>query len=142
MPHILIDYTANLEAAVTQGRLVDAVHQAALDCGVFPVWGVRTLARRVDQYRVGNGDAGNGFVHISVRIAPGRNVELRHRVTHELFAAVQRVMGPLFERQRLGCQIDLSEFEAATTTYCNNLSNQPDPSTPTDESLIGRTPAA
>lgn len=141
MPHILIDYTANLDSTVRERRLVEAVHQAALDCGVFPVWGVRTLARRVDQYRVGNGDAGNGFVHISVRIAPGRTEAVRHRVTQELFAAVQRVMGPLFESQRLGCQIDLSEFEAATTTYCNNLSNQPDPSLPTDEPMIGRTPA-
>jgi len=130
MPHIQIDYTANLDRAVQERGLVEAVHQAALDCGVFPVWGVRTLAQPVSQYRVGNGAADNGFVHISVRIAPGRSVELRQRVVRELFAAVQQVMGPLFGSQRLGCQIDLSEFDAATTTYQNNLANTTDPAEP------------
>ena len=127
MPHIQIDYTANLDCPVRERGLVEAVHQAALDCGVFPVWGVRTLAQPVSQYRVGNGDAGNGFVHISVRIAPGRPEAVRQQVVQALMAAVMRVMGPLFEHQRLGCQIDLSEFNAATTTYCNNLAVSTDP---------------
>ena len=136
MPHIQIDYTANLAEAVTQGRLVDRVHQAAVDSGIFPVWGIRTFARALNDYRVGNGQAGNGFVNITVRIAPGRNLALRQRITGELFGAMLQAMAPLFENHRLGCQLEVSEFDADVNIYQNNLANTGDPAEP----LICRTP--
>lgn len=121
MPHIQIDYTANLADAVKDGRLVDKVHQAAVDSGIFPVWGIRTFAQVRGDYRVGNGEAGNGFVNVTVRIAPGRNLALRQRVRQELFGAVLAAMGPLFEYHRLGCQLEVTEFDANTSIYQNNL---------------------
>ena len=77
MPHIQIDYGAGLEATVDIQGLVDVVHQAAVDSGVFPLWGIRTFAQAVPCYRIGNGHPANAFVHISVRIAPGRSPEVR-----------------------------------------------------------------
>ena len=121
MPHIQIDYTANLADAVKDGRLVDKVHQAAVDSGIFPVWGIRTFAQTRGDYRVGNAQAGNGFVNVTVRIAPGRNLALRQRVRQELFGAVLAAMEPLFENHRLGCQLEVTEFDADTSIYQNNL---------------------
>ena len=48
MPHITIDYSANLEAEVTGANLASALHQAALASKVFPTSGIRIFARRVD----------------------------------------------------------------------------------------------
>ena len=123
MPHILIDYTANLEDAVTRGRLVASVHQAAVNSGIFPVWGIRTFARAVPEYRVGNGEAGNGFVNVTVRIAPGRDLALRQRIKQTLFEAVLQAMDGLFETHRLGCQLEVTEFDPAVTVYQNNLAS-------------------
>lgn len=136
MPHIQIDYSANLAAAVTDGRLVDRVHQAAVDTGIFPVWGIRTFGRALSDYRVGNGDAGNGFVNITVRIAPGRDLALRQRIRHALFDAVLQAMGPLFDNHRLGCQLEITEFDADISAYQNNLANTLDPVEP----VLCRTP--
>lgn len=130
MPHIQIDYSANLETAVTDACLVDVVHQAAVDSGIFPVWGIRTFARAVTQYRIGNGEAGNGFVNISVRIAPGRNLALRQRISRELFGAMLQTMDALFKTQRLGCQLEVTEFDAEVSIYKNNLAVTDDPSEP------------
>lgn len=126
MPHIQIAYSANLSGSVAESRLVDRVHQAAIDTGVFPVWGIRTFASALDDCRIGNGQAGNGFVHVTVRIAPGRDLELKRRVARELFAAVLQVMQPLFESHRLGCQLELGEFDASTSVYQNNLAESMD----------------
>ena len=134
MPHILIDYTANLEDAVTRGRLVESIHQAAVNSGIFPVWGIRTFARAVPVYRVGNGEAGNGFVNITVRIAPGRDLALRQRIKQTLFDAVLQAMGGLFETQRLSCQLEVTEFDPAVTVYQNNLAT----SNNTDEPVVCR----
>jgi 5-carboxymethyl-2-hydroxymuconate isomerase len=138
MPHIQIDYSANLADAVIDGRLVDKVHQAAIDSGIFPVWGIRTFARSLSDYRVGNGQAGNGFVNVSVRIAPGRHLELRQRITQELFGAMLAAMGPLFAQHRLGCQLEVTEFDAAVSVYQNNLANTDDPAEP----VVCRSPLA
>lgn len=136
MPHIQIDYTANLADAVSGGRLVDKVHQAAVDSGIFPVWGIRTFARPLSDYRVGNGETGNGFVNVTVRIAPGRNLALCQRIQRELFGAVLQVMQPMFEYHRLGCQLEITEFDADVSVYQNNLSNTRDPAEP----VVCRTP--
>ncbi|WP_114971619.1 5-carboxymethyl-2-hydroxymuconate Delta-isomerase [Rhodoferax ferrireducens] len=127
MPHIQIDYSANLETVVTDACLVDAVHQAVVDSGIFPVWGIRTFARAVAQYRIGNGEAENGFVNISVRIAPGRNLALRQRISRELFGAVLQTMDSLFKTRRLGCQLEVTEFDAEVSIYKNNLAVTDDP---------------
>lgn len=137
MPHIQIDYSASLADAVAQGRLVDRVHQAAIDSGIFPVWGIRTFARAVDDCRVGNGQAGNGFVNLSVRIAPGRSLALRQRIGQLLFGAVLDAMGPLFDKHRLGCQLEVTEFDAALSVYQNNLASTGSP----DEPALCRTTA-
>ena len=130
MPHIQIDYTANLADAVIGGRLVDWVHQAAIETGIFPVWDIRTLARALDDYRVGNAQADNGFVNITVRIAPGRSLEVRQRIARELFGAVLAAMGPLFDQHRLGCQLEVTEFDAAVSVYQNNLADTGNPVEP------------
>lgn len=136
MPHIQIDYSAHLEQAVRDGRLVQQVHQAALASGVFPVWGTRTFARPVPHGVIGNGDPGNGFVQIQVRIAPGRDLALRQRVMRELFAAVEAAMAPQFACGRIGCQLEVSEFDPAVNIYRNNLAETHDPA----EAVVCRRP--
>ena len=50
MPHLIVEYSANLERDVDIPRLVAAVHAAALETGVFPIGGIRTRAERRDIY--------------------------------------------------------------------------------------------
>ena len=130
MPHIQIDYTANLADAAGPQQLVERIHQAAADSGIFPVWGIRTFARAVMHYRVGNGDAGNGFVNITVRIAPGRDLALRQRIARELSAPVLACLQDLFRHRRLGCQLEVTEFDSAVTVFQNNLAGGTDPAEP------------
>lgn len=71
MPHIVIEYSANLEDEVRPMRLVEALHAAALETGVFPLAGLRTRAARREHYLVADGDPENAFVAVSVRIGEG-----------------------------------------------------------------------
>lgn len=120
MPHIQIDYTANLEADIQQRKLVDALHQAAVGSGIFPVWGIRTIAQPVVHYRVGNGAPNNAFVQVFVRIGPGRDLALRQHIASLLFEALMQSMGDLLETRRLGLQLEVMEFDAALTHLANN----------------------
>ena len=50
MPHVIVEYSANLAAAVEIKSLLAALHEAALETGVFPAGGIRTRAERRDEY--------------------------------------------------------------------------------------------
>ena len=88
MPHLQIDYSANLEAEIQERKLVDILHQTAAESGIFPVWGIRTIAQPAVHYRVGHGAPDNGFVQVFVRIGPGRDLALRQCIATLLFDAL------------------------------------------------------
>lgn len=125
MPHIDIEYSSNLQQEVDGARLVDVVHQAALDCGAFPRWGVRTFAKAVERFRIGEGEKASGFIRIIVRISPGRDLKTRHAITHSLFEAVCKPLEPLFAQDHLGCQLEIQEFEAEMSLSQYKLPGSP-----------------
>jgi 5-carboxymethyl-2-hydroxymuconate isomerase len=55
MPHIIAEYSANLEDRLDVQALVDALHQAAIDSKVAELVGIRTRAARRRHFRVADG---------------------------------------------------------------------------------------
>lgn len=126
MPHITIEYTPNLVDEVRQTDLVSAVHQAAADTKVFPLWGIRTLARPAELSRVAHGDPAVGFLQITARIAPGRDLATRQRVTQALFDAVLKQMAQVQAQRELGIQLEVTEFDQDVCLHWNNLNTPRD----------------
>ena len=57
MPHITIEYTANLEPELRLGALIAALHEVAAGIEAFPRAGLRTRAERRDHYLVAEATA-------------------------------------------------------------------------------------
>ena len=89
MPHITIEYSANVADHHDIDALVAAVHDAALDHGLPPADGLRTRAARRDDYRVADGDPDFAFVAIAVRIAPGRDADRKAEFIETLLNAAE-----------------------------------------------------
>ena len=85
MPHLNIEYSANLEEAMDVQALVDRIHETALETGIFPLGGVRTRAEPRKYYRIANGDPRAGYIHMVVRIGPGRDVDTRRSAGERVF---------------------------------------------------------
>ena len=77
MPHLIVEYSANLENDVDIDALLGALHAAAIKTGVFPLGGCRTRAARRDHYVISNDAPENAFVHLIARIGAGRSVETK-----------------------------------------------------------------
>ena len=77
MPHIVIEHSSNLEDELAPVRLVEALHAAALETGVFPLAGLRTRAERRDVSRIADGDPDHIFIAVSVRRARCRDSPAR-----------------------------------------------------------------
>lgn len=121
MPHIVVEYSANLEPQVSARRLVDALHEAALATGVFPLGGLRTRAERRDIYAVADGDPDNAFVAVLARIGEGRDAPTRKRVAEELMRVLERETAEAFRTRGLGLTVEVQEIDGAASLKTNNL---------------------
>jgi 5-carboxymethyl-2-hydroxymuconate isomerase len=96
MPHLRIDYTANLDPEVRMGELcsVLAATMAALedDSGakVFPLAGTRVLAYPAPFHAVGSGALENSFIYLNPRVTPGRTGAVVQVAGEALLAAVRQ----------------------------------------------------
>lgn len=93
MPHLIVEYSTNLDSMISIGALVDAIHHAALATGIAPVDALRTRAEPRNVYRIGDGHPNNAFVSIAARLGAGRTPEQKHEFLAAILEATETVLG-------------------------------------------------
>jgi 5-carboxymethyl-2-hydroxymuconate isomerase len=121
MPHLIVEYSANLENQIDILQLVEKIHQAALRTGVFEVGAVRTRAVKCDYYVIADGHRDNAFVAIMVRIAPGRPLETRQRLGQDIFDAACEFLETVYETTPIGISLEVQEIDKTAAFRKNNL---------------------
>lgn len=121
MPHILIEYSSNLKERFDIQSLVDRVHDAALETGVFPIGGTRTRAFGRDHYCIADGDPENAFVHVTVRIGTGREMATRQAVADRLFEETCDALADVYQTSPLAISFELLEIDPDFSRKKNNL---------------------
>ena len=123
MPHITIEYSANVGGLCDIDELVDVVHDAALNApfGDFPAAGIRTRAVARDHYKIADGNPRHGFASLHAQIGPGRSLEVKRSMVELLLAAVNQVLGPVQETEPLAISAKLTEIDATLRINQNNI---------------------
>ena len=121
MPHLNIEYSANLEDLLDIQALVDRIHETALGTGIFPLGGVRTRAEPRRHYRIANGDPRAGYIHMMVRIGSGRDGETRRKAGDQIFAALCDFTDELYRSQPLALSFEIHEIPPDMAWRKNNL---------------------
>lgn len=121
MPHLIVEYSANLEADLEPKALASAIHEAALETGVFPVGGCRTRLERRDVYVIGDGHADNRFVHVQARIGSGRTADVRQKAAEHIFARLKDFTAEVFGCRPLGLTLEIVEIDPVGSLKHNNL---------------------
>jgi 5-carboxymethyl-2-hydroxymuconate isomerase len=121
MPHLIVEYSANLEQALDVAALVTAMHEAALETGAFPIGGIRTRAARRDVYRIADGHPDNGFIHVQARIGAGRSAEVRLQAAEHIFARLKAETADTFAIRPLGLTLEIVEIDPVGSLKHNNL---------------------
>lgn len=121
MPHLIVEYSANLKNQIDIFKLVETVHHAALRTGVFEVAAIRTRAAGRDYYVIADGHRDNAFVAIFVRVAPGRPPETRRRVGQEIFDAACEFLKNVYETTPLAISLEVQEIDNTAAFRKKNL---------------------
>lgn len=121
MPHIVIEYSANLEHEIEPMTLVRAVHAAALAQAIFEAAGVRTRAARREHCLIADGDPSHAFVAVTARIGPGRTLEARRAASEAMLAALSHALEDVYQRRGLALSVEVTELDASAMTRRNGL---------------------
>lgn len=121
MPHLIVEYSINLEKRISVRDLLKHVHEAALASGVFKIGGIRTRAAPRDIYIVADGDPDNAFIHVEGRIGKGRDAETRKRLAEALLEVLREQTKSVFATSGLGLTVEIRELDDAASVKLNNL---------------------
>jgi 5-carboxymethyl-2-hydroxymuconate isomerase len=121
MPHIVIEYSANLKPDLNAQGLVDVLHASALSTGVFPLGGLRTRAQERDVYRIADGHPDNGFVHVTLWVGAGRDEGTKLRASQTVFQALLTFLDALYRQRPMGISLNMQELDAVLNLKQNNL---------------------
>ncbi len=90
MPHCCIEYTPNVLAQLNQTELLQTAHEVMLSAGLFGASDVKTRARAVEDYVLGeHAPSQSGFIHIIIYLLSGRSTEQKHALTHSMAHALR-----------------------------------------------------
>jgi 5-carboxymethyl-2-hydroxymuconate isomerase len=121
MPHFILEHSGNLtnESLDLDGlftRLIDE----AVGTGIFPLAGIRCRAHYCEYFRIADGTATFGFVHLHVRIGAGRTEEQKANAAKVLFTVLTEHLSALYDSQGLAISFELSELSTHKFNH-NNL---------------------
>ena len=121
MPHIIVEYSANLDEALPIAKLVEDVHRAVLATGTFKLGAVRTRAERRDIFVIADGDPQNAFVNVIARIGRGRLPEKRRGLAEAIMGALETETAALAESRGLALSVYVEEIDEDGALRKNNL---------------------
>lgn len=113
MPHIQIDYSANMEDRVDMGALCEAIRAEAVMIDALPMPGLRVRAVRVDHYAIADGDPKHGFVDISVRLREGRPMDVKQDAIARIFQAAEDFLEPALAQYSIALSAEMRDIDAA-----------------------------
>jgi len=127
MPHLTIQYTANLDPDARMDALcaslaeVICAQRDAEGGRLYPIGGTRVLAYPAATYAVADGAPDRAFVYLNVRIAPGREPARVQATGEALIAAVRSHFEKLFASRPLGITLQIDEGAPVFDVKHSNL---------------------
>ena len=121
MPHVIVEYSANIEAEITPQRLVEEIHAAAITSGIAEPVAVRTRLMRREVYRIGDGAPENAFVHIDIRARKGRTLEQRKTMVQTIYDQANKTLDVVFKARPLALTVEIHEIDSETRLLRNGL---------------------
>jgi 5-carboxymethyl-2-hydroxymuconate isomerase len=121
MPHFTIEYSANLDARLDIGKVVEVVRKAAVETGIFPLGGIRVRTIRCEHYAIADGNPHHGFLDMVLRLGEGRDLATRKTAGEHIFHALSDHLDPVFKASQFALSFDMQINDKETSWKRNNI---------------------
>lgn len=121
MPHIIVEYSANIEDAIDTDVFFEKLVDIAVETGVFQLSGIRVRGERRDRYRISDNHPDNGFVHTVLRVGHGRPEEKLKAAGERIYAVICDHLRPLSDARAMNVSMEIQEIHPVLTFKQNNI---------------------
>ncbi|HEX9857865.1 MAG TPA: 5-carboxymethyl-2-hydroxymuconate Delta-isomerase [Paracoccaceae bacterium] len=121
MPHLTIEYSANLESGGDLAGLCGRLHGVLLSCGLFEPGAVRVRARPCPHYAVADRLPENAFADLVLRIGQGRPETDRKAIGAALMAAAEDHFAGLLAHPHFALSLEVQEISAPFSWKTNAI---------------------
>jgi 5-carboxymethyl-2-hydroxymuconate isomerase len=121
MPHVTIEYSANLDEQVQMSTLCKIAKAAMMETGLFELGAVRVRAVRCEAYAIADELQENAFVAALVRIGAGRSDADKKRLGESLFSALTAALKEPFASPHFALSLDIIENDPALSWKKNTI---------------------
>lgn len=119
MPHLTIEYSANIEAQI--GGLCHALRDGMLASGLFEIGAIRVRARPCSHYAIADELAENAFADMVLRIGAGRSDADKASVGKALISSAETYFADLLARPYFALSLEVQEISAAFSWKTNAI---------------------
>ncbi|MBK8458349.1 MAG: 5-carboxymethyl-2-hydroxymuconate isomerase [Phyllobacteriaceae bacterium] len=121
MPHVTMEYSANLETRSDIGALCRAARAALMKTGLFELGAVRVRAVRCDHCAIADEHPDNAFLAALIRIGAGRTLDERRQAGAAVHDALAAALAPLFDTPHFALSVDLVENDTGLSWKTNAM---------------------
>jgi 5-carboxymethyl-2-hydroxymuconate isomerase len=121
MPHFTVEYSANLDARIDIGAVVEIVRKAAVETGMFPLGGIRVRAIACAHYAIADGRPDTAFLAMLLRLGEGRDLAARQRAGTHIFKTLSEYLDPVFAAQPFALSFDMQINDKDTSWKRNTI---------------------
>ena len=121
MPHLIVEYSANLEGQSDMDALCQSLHATMMASGLFELGAVRVRARPCPHYAVADRLAENAFADMILRIGTGRSVEDKKAIGQALMRGAEAHFAPLLARPHFALTLEVQEISSEFSWKTNAI---------------------
>jgi len=117
MPQVFLEYSANVNLPEAPNEFLKKLNTQLADFNTFDLEKIKTRARKLESYCMGDGADGKGFVYLLCAIMPGRSDALKQGIQEQLLRFLKQQIIPSNPRLNLHFSVHfiaLNEYQFVT----------------------------
>ena len=121
MAHLMIEMSNSVARSIYVADLCDALHQAMVETGIFPLAGIRVRAYRAEACAIADRHPENGFVAMTLSVGHGRTKEVLAAAGELIFAASRQPLQSWLAGPYFGLTLEIREIDPNLTWKANTI---------------------
>jgi 5-carboxymethyl-2-hydroxymuconate isomerase len=121
MPHLTIEYSANLDGKVDFTALCGALNDQIAAFPFFERGGIRVRAVACSACAIADMLPANAFVDMQFRIGTGRSGSDKKAAGDALFATANRILGSLLDEPHFALSLEVREIDPVLSWKKNSM---------------------
>ncbi len=113
MPHLTLEYSANIDQPVDFKGLFSQQHQVLVDVGHIDIENCKSRAIRLDDYHIASGESDRAFIHLEVCILEGRSLSVKQLMGKNLLESLGECYKPSLEALNLQITVEIKDLQKA-----------------------------